>query len=117
MERRTEPRVASAELVLLTVLDNPHSEPRSGRIVDQSGRGMRVALDCKIPINTPVKIESGDCIYIGVVAFCRDLDRAWHIGIQLQQQFRDTPDLVNLRRALGPSQSPEKLNSKVRMLP
>jgi hypothetical protein len=101
MERRSEPRIPTNEVVMLTVLDNKDATPMAGRMVDLSGRGMRISLPGPVTVSAPVKVQSSTCLYVGEVAFCQKFEGVWYAGVQACQRFSDTDDLADLRRALA----------------
>lgn len=71
-----------------------------GRVVDLSGRGLRLVLPERITPETAIKIEMGDHLLLGEVAYGHDWGGEWHIGVEVQQSLLHTPDLERLRRSL-----------------
>lgn len=84
----------------VTVLSGTQARVMQGRVVDLSGRGLRLILPEAIAPNTAVKIEIGEQLLLGEVAYVHDSDGEWHIGVEVRHALLHTPDLERLRHSL-----------------
>jgi hypothetical protein len=100
VERRKEVRTATRETVLVTFLSRPGNPTAFGSMIDLSGRGMRLVLDEPVASDTPLRIDAGDRLYLGEVAYCRQTESGWNVGVEIEQSFQDTRQLEMLRRSL-----------------
>lgn len=100
MERRQEPRIETDQEVVVTVLNGQPMCAVQGRVVDLSGRGLRMILPARVELNAPLKIEFDDCLFLGEVAYCRDLVGQWLVGVDVQHSMVHLQDLERLRRSL-----------------
>jgi fructosamine-3-kinase len=101
VERRREARIQIDEAVNITVLSNGGTRQVPGRMTELSRRGMRIAVSEMLPADTPLKVDAGDRFYLGEVAFCRQCQDHWEVGIKVDQYLRHTPQLEMLRRSLA----------------
>lgn len=105
MERRSEPRQAVDQPV--TVCDLATQRQMTATLVELSGRGVRLRLDELLRPGTPVTIQAEDALYLGEIMFSARDNGGCHAGVQVQTCFRDTPSLVNLRRAIAEESCPQ----------
>jgi hypothetical protein len=101
VERRREQRVQVDEPVLVTVLSGGQPAAVEGRIVNLSGRGLKIALREPAPIGAAVKIERPGEMWLGEIIYVRQGAGECHIGIEVDQALRYTRDLENLREAIA----------------
>lgn len=99
MERRSEPRFKTCQLIPLTILGD------SGLLltaiaVEVSARGMRIVLDRPIPVGAAVKLESDDTLMLGEISYCRPESNGFVAGLRLDQVLRKSSQLETLNRAL-----------------
>src|SRR5580700_11246764 len=84
MEQRREHRFPSEQPVSLTVLGDP--ETRLTAIVkNASGRGLGLISPESVPSGAAVKIEAGDCIFLGEAMYCKAMDDGYYLGIELTE--------------------------------
>ena len=101
LEGRDMPAVSAVfNTSVLTVLGDSETRVLHGRVVDLSGRGLRLILPEQIANDSAIKIEMGDHLLLGEVAYGHDWGGEWHIGVEVQQSLLHTPDLERLRRSL-----------------
>jgi hypothetical protein len=100
VDRRQEARTQVDAQAAVTVLGGAKVEPLKARMTDLSGRGMRLMLPAPVSAGTAILIESGDTHFLGEVAYCGQMAGGWVVGVEVDQQFRDTVALQNLRRAV-----------------
>ena len=97
MERRRELRIACYQRAGLTELTKT---PRriACRVVELSGRGMRIVADEPIQPGPAVSIESSDWIAFGEVCYARREYSHYAMGLQLDQAISGLRELDALRR-------------------
>jgi|SRR5271170_6316783 len=100
LERRSEPRLAANEPVVVTELGQPQLHPKGGLIVEISGSNLTLKLPSAIPLGTPVKVETNDLLMLGEVMRCEPEGDGFRLGLQLRHALRDLPALEKLNRAL-----------------
>ncbi|MCS6954641.1 MAG: PilZ domain-containing protein [Bryobacteraceae bacterium] len=99
MERRSEPRYSArgpAEVTLLA--DNPVS--LRGRIVNLSGRGMRIWLPEVVPVGAPVRVDYEGAVFLGEICYCNAEEDGYSAGFQLEHVVSMSDELAALIRAL-----------------
>lgn len=101
VERRREQREQVDEPVLVTVLSGGQPAAIQGRILNLSGRGLKIALPGPAPIGAAIKIERPGEMWLGEVIYVRQGAGECHIGIEVDQALRYTRDLENLREAIA----------------
>ena len=111
MDRRRQPRLAVDQPVEITTLTRP-SQTFSGRALDLSGSGMRVALPTAIPVNTLVRIEAPDLLLLGEVCWTRQVDGGCELGLKLQHALTGLDELERLNRGLWQEFAPLPLKAK-----
>ncbi|MCS6952430.1 MAG: PilZ domain-containing protein [Bryobacterales bacterium] len=102
MERRSEPRYdlsGPADVTLLT--DNPVS--LQGRIINLSGRGMRVWLPQAVPAGAAVRVDVAGAMFLGEVCYCNPDGNGYAAGFQLEHVLSMSEELAALMRALEQS--------------
>jgi hypothetical protein len=108
MDKRAEPRVNAEKKVEVTVLgDQPVTFP--ARVVNLSGRGMRLLSDHALGVGFPVGVEWDDSLLLGDVCYCESTPEGYAIGLELEQRLLQTADLVRLagQMAGDPERAPE----------
>jgi hypothetical protein len=84
MEHRREHRFPNEQPVSLTVLGDP--ERRLTAIVkNASGRGLGLICSESVPSGAAVKIEIGDSIFLGEAMYCKAVEDAYYLGIELTE--------------------------------
>lgn len=100
MERRSEPRFTLDEAVPIRILGESELTIE-GRLVDFSGRGMRVLVDRALAVDTPVRIDLDDQILLGEVCYSQpDGKGRYALGLEMHQSLKHVEDLSRLMRAL-----------------
>jgi hypothetical protein len=98
MDRRREPRIDTDELALITLLGD-HSATYCARIVNFSGRGMRLVLDRPLPRNAPIRVDWKDCLLLGEVCYNAEQDGEYAVGLMLDQSINGVSELAQLAQA------------------
>lgn len=99
MERRREPRIPLEQQAWITLLGDPEVRcPATA--VDLSGRGMKLRLSREVPMDSPVKVEIGDSMYLGEVCYCRLEHGAFIAGVAVEQVLTGLQGLARLRNKL-----------------
>ena len=101
MDRRRHPRFDTDQPVSLTVL-GAHATTLDGVVLNISGSGMRLMLDCRIPLNTAVRIDLGDSIFLGEVCYTEPAGDRFATGLVLDQVLQPSVGLEPLIQALRP---------------
>lgn len=80
-DRRREPRYASDNLAVVTILAS--GKVVEGRTVDISRSGLRVRTDRVLEKGSRIRIKFGAVIAFGDVRWCRPANGAFDIGIEV----------------------------------
>jgi len=72
----------------------------TGRVVNASGTGLGLAVGEPVEPGTAVRIDLGEALLLGEVVYCRPGERAWTIGLELDQVLNAVGDLANLAREI-----------------
>jgi len=99
MDRRREPRLSTDAPARLTLLGrNP--ETLDAQIVNASGRGLRLIVDRRLPLNAPVRVYTEDTILLGETCYAVPEGDRWAVGLMLEQVLREVNELARLVDAL-----------------
>jgi hypothetical protein len=101
MERRREKREQVNEPVLVTVLSDDQSIPIQARVLDMSGRGLKIGFPKPVCLGAALKIERTGEMWLGEVIYVRQGAEGYQIGIEIDQSLRYSQDLERLRDAVG----------------
>ena len=93
MDRRAEPRVPTDLIARLTVLAEP-SITVEGRVINASGRGLRILVDAPVPVNLPVRIDTGDSVLLGEICYCAPEGGHFGVGLQLDEVLAEVSELA-----------------------
>jgi len=99
MDRRREPRLPIGKPAVVKCLDGER-EVFDAEIVNASGRGMRLLLDRRLPVNTPVQVVSDDWSALGEVCYSVAEGDRWAVGLALETSLTGISELANLVDAL-----------------
>jgi hypothetical protein len=99
MDRRSEHRFDSDKPVRVTLLG---AEPRTfdGRVVNFSGRGMRLSVDEAVPPRGPVRVDWGDSILVGEICYVAEADGKYAVGLLLDRALKHLTELTHLAEAI-----------------
>ncbi len=104
MERRQSLRLPADESIVLTCLPSDPQclppEPCSAQIVERSEYGLRVVTGDPISPSTLVRLDIGDSLILGEVAWCAKAGDRYHLGIQMEQSLQHIGDLRRLVASL-----------------
>jgi len=81
MERRNEPRLKANQPVVVTPIGIIALPPMSGRVLDMSGSGLRLALPNPVPCGSPLKVENGHMVMVGEVCLCDPGSSGYTVGL------------------------------------
>lgn len=99
MERRREPRLQTDQPVDVLILSDPPASCR-GRVVETSGRGLRLVLPLNVSLGTAVQVEAGDALLLGEVCHHSAAGGEFTVGLALEHTVTGLCALENLRRSL-----------------
>lgn len=99
MDLRSEPRFPTDEPVKVTVLGDSKVEI-DGRIVNVSGRGMRLRINARVPVGAAIRVDVGGSVLLGEAAYCQADGDAYAAGLQLEQALTISEELSRLMRRL-----------------
>jgi hypothetical protein len=99
VERRREPRKECREPVRIEVLGDP-LQVLTGLLVNISGKGARLQLSQTLPLNTMVRIDTSEAIYLGEVCYCFEESGVWQVGVQMEHSIPLGHGLRNLSERL-----------------
>jgi hypothetical protein len=104
MDRRQSLRLPAEESIVLTRLPSDPvcrpSDPCNARIVERSEYGLRVATREPLAPSTLVRLDVGDSLILGEVAWCAQVGNGYHLGIQMEQSLQHMGDLRRLVASL-----------------
>jgi hypothetical protein len=110
MDLRCEPRFRADEPVKVTLLGEPETVI-SGRIVNLSGKGMRLMLESPAPLGAAIRVEIDGTILLGEVCYCYPEGATYAAGLQLEQALTLSEELGRLMlRLLEESSDPNRLD-------
>jgi hypothetical protein len=98
-DRRSELRYPVRQAVTITDLTHDR-ESFPGFLVDISERGMRLLVDRRVPLETPVRVETGDILFLGEVCYCNPEGDAYSIGLALEHCLSDLMQLARLTQSV-----------------
>lgn len=101
MDRRREKRDRVDEPVLVTILSDGQSVPIQARVLDMSGKGLKIGFPQPVKVGAPIKIERPGELWLGEVIYVRQGAEGYQIGIEIDQALRYSQDLERLRDAVG----------------
>jgi PilZ domain len=101
MERRREKRAQVDEPVLVTILSDEPSIPIQARVLNMSGKGLKISFPTPVGIGVAIKIERPGELWLGEVIYVRQGAEGYQIGIEIDQALRYSRDLERLRDAVG----------------
>jgi PilZ domain len=99
MDLRSEPRFPTDEPVRVTVLGGTKIEA-DGRIVNISGRGMRLLINTQVPAGAAIRVDVDGSLLLGEVAYCYADGEQYAVGLQLEQALTISEELSRLMRRL-----------------
>lgn len=103
MDLRRELRLETDQQVTVTVLDETGTK-LLGRIVNLSGRGLRLRLSRPIPTGAAVQVEGNDSLFLGEVCYCHPEAKGFAVGLQLDQALYQLREMASLsERIMGVS--------------
>jgi hypothetical protein len=73
-------------------------------VIDVSRRGLGLRLPAPLPAGSSIKIEAGDELILGEVAYCAPDHGAFHAGLTIKHRLEGMSDLHRLNRALHSGQ-------------
>ncbi len=105
MDRRKERRITADRPIRLTILgaDSSGSQDvqHEGKLLDCSGRGMRVELPVAARPGAALRIDMDDQILLGEVCYCQPgPSGTYSVGLQMEQSLSNLDDLSRLVKAL-----------------
>jgi len=99
VERRRETRPQTDQPIEVTILVEPPVQCR-GRVVDISGRGLRLELPLQIALGAAVRVDLCDSLLLGEVCHCGPAGDSFSVGIMLEESLTGLTELENLNRSL-----------------
>lgn len=81
-------------------LQNDQRVCLEAEVVNASGRGMRLLVDRRLPLNAPVQVRIDSRILLGEVCYSVAEGDRWAVGVTLEQVLADVNDLARLVDAL-----------------
>lgn len=105
MDRRQEPRVETDQEVNITLVGE-HPATYVGRVINFSGRGMRLVLAQPLPRKAPIRVDWNDSLLLGEVCYNAQQGDHYAVGLTLDQALLGVAELSQLARAIGPLDEP-----------
>ncbi len=102
MERRAHPRVPVRIPAKLTVLSDPWQE-FDVQVEEISGKGARVLLQERLPVNAVVKLVVDDDLFLGEVCHCQADAKGFSVGVSLDCALVSLSSIRALMHALMPA--------------
>jgi hypothetical protein len=100
MERRSEPRVAANEPMIVTELGHRRLHSYGGLIAEISGNSLTITLPSAIACGTSVKVEAWDVLMLGEVVRCEPAGAGFRLALRLHHSLRGLQALQKLNQAL-----------------
>lgn len=109
MNQRRDPRFETNQSVWITLFGEPDIR-LPARIKNVSVRGIGLELPGPVAIGTALKFEVDDCLLLGEVIYCRQVDTScdgasFYVGVELEQALRGLGDLAAALRAFSDTPS------------
>jgi len=95
MERRREPRFPADQPAMLMAL-GPQQHCLPARIVEVSGRGMRLLLPQPLKLDTPVRVDCADTMLLGEVCYCLREGDQFMVGLELEHSLANLSEIGRL---------------------
>ncbi len=99
-DRRRDPRFATSQPVVLTVLGTKAKPVTEACILNISDHGLRLRVAQPIPAGAIVKVDAREVPLLGEVVRCVPIDGAHHVGVHLFQSLTGAFDLSRLNNRL-----------------
>jgi hypothetical protein len=109
MNQRRDPRFETNQSVWITLFGEPDIR-LPARIKNVSVRGIGLELQGPVAVGTALKFEVDDCLLLGEVIYCRQVDASsaevsFYVGVELEQALRGLKDLADALRAFSDTPS------------
>src|SRR5437867_1974837 len=95
VDLRSEPRFEVNQPVTATVIGKD-VDRIPARILNLSGKGMRVSIDRRLPVGAAVKIEWRDTLLLCEVCYCCPEGELFSAGLQVEHALFHTMELASL---------------------
>ena len=99
MDRRREQRIPTDQPAIVTVFGPPDVRV-TARILDLSGRGLRVQADRPLPPGAAVKVEAEDVLFLGEVCYSIPANPGFEAGLTLEHSLMGLKELARLNQRL-----------------
>ena len=96
-QRRKQGRLPAEQTVQLTVLGTTEVSI-IGRVVNVSGRGVRLLADCPVEPGSSIQIDLGASVLMGEVRYCQAEGQQFGLGIELEKPVNSAGDLTRILR-------------------
>jgi len=105
MNQRRDPPFEINQSVWITLFGEPDIR-LPARIKNVSSRGIGLELQGPVAIGTALKFEVDDCLLLGEVIYCRQVDTScdeasFYVGVELEQALRGLAHLADALRAFS----------------
>jgi hypothetical protein len=100
LERRHEDRLSINVPVTVTVLGMNSEGIMQARVLDVSGKGMKVCLPLPVAAGAPVQVETDDLLYLGEACYSEAVDGGYIVGLILSHSLTALAELGKLNKAL-----------------
>ena len=97
-DRRSELRFPVRQPVTVTDLTHPQ-EAFTGWISDISERGMRLLTDRRLALETPVRVETSNVLFLGEVCYCHPEGTGYSVGLELEHCLSDLIELARVTQS------------------
>lgn len=117
MDRRKETRFPSNQSVKLTLLNIDPNEEKvfDANLLNISGRGMSLETPLSFEINSAIRVDIGQQVFLGEVCHCQPAENgAYLLGLYCKETMKDK-DLYQMYRAL--MEQEEEMNQKPARVP
>jgi hypothetical protein len=114
MERRSEPRLAADEPVIVTQLDQ--RRVHTGLITEIAGNSLTMRLPSAIAYGTPVKAEAWDLLMLGEVVRCEPAGDGFRLALTLRHSLRDLHALNKLNQGLLGKRTVPEESSRIHIM-
>jgi hypothetical protein len=109
MNQRRDLRFEANQSVWITLFGEPDIR-LPARVKNVSVRGIGLILQGPVAVGTALKLEVDDCLILGEVIYCRQVDAtcdeaSFYVGVELEQALRGLKDLADTLRAFSDTPS------------
>jgi len=117
LERRQDDRLSVNVPVTVTVLGMDSEGIMQARVLDVSGKGMKVCLPLPVAAGTPVQVETEELLYLGEACYSEPVEGGYIVGLILSHSLTALAELDRLNKALIAEEARTTNSTRPRIVP